>query len=54
MTRKQAIEYDNELKEQLKKYSNDCGLDGTVGEYIVDHFVEFTPEDSIKGRICEL
>lgn len=51
MNREQAMEYDNELKEQLQRYAREYNLDESTGKYIVDHFVEFIPEENIKGMI---
>ena len=51
MTRQQAVEYDNELSKELQEYASDCGEDKTVAANIVDNFVEFLPEDDMKGMI---
>ena len=49
MTRNRAIELDNDLKEHLQNCAKEYDVDEAVGIYIVDHFVEFIPEDSMKG-----
>lgn len=51
MTRKQANEYDNELKMKLQDYAGRIPMDQQTGTYIVDNFIEFIPEDHIKGMI---
>lgn len=51
MTRKQATEYDNELKNQLQDCAKEVFMDQQAGAYIVDNFIEFIPEDHIKGMI---
>ncbi len=51
MTRKQATEYDNELKNHLQDCAKEVLIDQQAGAYIVDNFIEFIPEDHIKGMI---
>lgn len=51
MTRQQAVEYDNKLSKELQDYANDCGENKTVAVNIVDNFIEFLPEDDMKGMI---
>lgn len=51
MTRKQAVEYDNKLSKELQDYASDSGEDKTVAVNIVDNFIEFMPEDDMKGMI---
>lgn len=51
MTRKQANEYDSELKTQLQDCTRKIHIDQQAGTYIVDNFIEFIPEDHIKGMI---
>jgi len=51
MTRRQAVEYDNKLSEELQDYASDCGEDKTIATNIVDNFIEFLPEDDMKGMI---
>ena len=51
MTRKQANEYDNELKTQLQDCAKEMQIDQQAGAYIVDNFIEFIPEDHVKGMI---
>ena len=51
MTRQQAVEYDNKLSKELQDYASDCGEDKTVATNIVEKFIEFLPEDDMKGII---
>lgn len=51
MTRNQAIDLDNELKEYLQSVANSKNIGNDVGAYLVDNFVEFFPEENIKGMI---
>lgn len=51
MTRKQANEYDNELKTRLQDCAKEILMDQQAGTYIVDNFIEFIPEDYVKGMI---
>lgn len=51
MTRKQANEYDNELKTRLEKSAGRILMDRQTGAYIVDNFIEFIPEDHVRGMI---
>lgn len=51
MTRKQANEYDNELKTRLQDCAKEISVDQQAGAYIVDNFIEFIPEDHVKGMI---
>ncbi|MBQ8116764.1 MAG: hypothetical protein IJ147_01675 [Lachnospiraceae bacterium] len=51
MTRKQANEYDNELKTQLQDCAREIHIDHQAGTYIVDNFIEFIPEDHVKGMV---
>lgn len=51
MTRKQANEYNNELKTQLQNCAKEILMDQQAGTYIVDNFIEFIPEDHVKGMI---
>lgn len=51
MTRQQAMEYDNELSKKLQDYAYDFGEDVTVARSIVDNFIEFLPENDIKGIV---
>lgn len=51
MTRQQAVEYDKKLSKELQDYASDCGENKTVAVNIVDNFIEFLPEDDMKGMI---
>lgn len=51
MTRRQAIDLDNELKEYLKKMADGQNMEHDVGTYLVDNFIEFFPEEDLKGMI---
>lgn len=51
MTRQQAVEYDNKLSKELQDYASNFGEDKTVAMNIVDNFIEFLPEDDMKGMI---
>ena len=51
MDRQQALKYDTELNERLQKYAEDCGEDATVGKSIVEQFIEFLPDDGLKGMV---
>lgn len=51
MTRKQANEYDSQLKARLQDCAGEILMDRQAGAYIVDNFIEFIPEDTVKGMI---
>ena len=51
MTRQQAVEYDSKLSKELQGYASDSGEDKTVATNIVDNFIEFIPENDMKGMI---
>lgn len=51
MTRKEANEFDMQLKGVIRNSAYKTDLDNIVGEYIVDNFVEFTPDDLVMGMI---
>ena len=51
MDRQQALKYDTELNERLQKYAEDCGEDAMVGKSIVEQFIEFLPDDELKGMV---
>ena len=51
MTRNQAIELDNELKEHLREHAKKQSVDEGISAYLVDNFIEFIPEENIKGMI---
>ena len=51
MTRREAIEYDNALKDAMKQVSLQYGMGESIGSYIVDNFITVWPEDARKGMI---
>ena len=51
MNRRQAMEYDDTLSKKLQDCARNYGEDETLGKNIVDNFIEFLPEDDIKGMV---
>lgn len=51
MTKAEAVYKDNELKEYLKKIALQNNLEISLAEDVVDNFVQFIPEDMVKGMI---
>ncbi len=51
MTRKEALEYNDDLKKKLEQAALQYGLEETVGTYIVDNYITVLPEDARKGMI---
>ena len=51
MTREEAIEYDNVLKQELERTALKHDMAETVGDYLVDNFITVIPEDARKGMI---
>lgn len=51
MTRKEAMEYDNALKQELERTALQYGMEEKVGDDLVDHFITVIPEDARKGMI---
>lgn len=51
MNRQQAMKYDEELQKELQSYAREYSEDAGMAKYIVDNFVEFIPEDDVKGMI---
>ena len=51
MTRKEAMEYNDSLKKELEQAALKCGLEESVGAYIVDNYITVLPEDARKGMI---
>lgn len=51
MDRQQALKYDTELNERLQKYAENCGEDAAVGKSITEQFIEFLPDDELKGMV---
>ena len=51
MTRQKAMEYDGKLSSKLQDYADDCGENPETAKNIVDHFIEFIPDDDVKGMV---
>lgn len=51
MTRQRAMEYDDKLGKKLQDYASECGENAEVAKNIVDNFIEFIPDDDIKGMV---
>ncbi len=51
MNRQQAVKYDSELREIIESYAKNYGEDDALGKNIVDQFVEFLPDNEIKGMV---
>ena len=51
MTRKEALEYNDDLKKKLEQAALQYGLEETLGAYIVDNYITVMPEDARKGMI---
>ena len=51
MDRQQAVKYDGDLRERISDNAKKFGEDEAFGRCIVDQFVEFLPDDEIKGMI---
>lgn len=51
MTRQQAMAYDDRLSRKLQGYAGDCGENEAVAKGIVADFVEFFPDDDVKGMV---
>lgn len=51
MTRKEAMEYDNALKQELERASLLYGMEKVVGDYLVDNFITVMPETARKGMV---
>lgn len=51
MTRKEAMEYNDNLKKELEQAALKYGLEESVGAYIVDNYITVLPEDARKGMI---
>lgn len=51
MTREEAIQYDNALKQKLEQAALQCDMPETAGDYLVDNFITVIPEDARKGMI---
>lgn len=53
MTRQEAIAYNNALKEYLEQAALQCSLEKTLGDYIVDNYIEVQPEFPMKEMIFQ-
>lgn len=51
MNRKEAMEYNDNLKKELGQAALQYGLEESTGAYIVDHYIMVMPEDARKGMI---
>lgn len=51
MTRKEAMEYNDRLKNELEQAALQYGLEKSTGAYIVDNYIVVLPEDARKGMI---
>lgn len=51
MTRKEAIAYNEQLKNKIKELAVDYGMDELIGSYIVDNHITVIPNDARKGMI---
>lgn len=51
MNRQQALKYDELLSKELQDCARNSGANETAGKNIVDNFIEFLPEDDIRGMI---
>lgn len=51
MTRQKAIEHDENLCRKLQEYAGSCGESEETVKGIVDNFIEFIPDDDIKGMV---
>lgn len=51
MTRQQAMAYDEKLSKKLQEFASNCGENETVAKGIVADFVEFLPDNDVKGMV---
>lgn len=51
MTRKEAMEYNDNLKKELEQAALKCGLKESAGVYIVDNYITVLPDDARKGMM---
>lgn len=51
MNKKEAMAYNEYLKNELDKTCVKCGNSENLGSYLVDHYIEIFPEDPRKGII---
>ncbi len=51
MTREEAMEYDNALKQELERSALQYDMTEATGDYLVDNFITVIPEDARKGMV---
>jgi hypothetical protein len=51
MNRQKAMEYDENLGRELQDFADNCGENEETAKNIIDHFIEFIPDDDIKGMV---
>lgn len=51
MTRQEALDYDNELKNKLALEADMLGLEESTGNSIVDNYIMVIPDDARKGMV---
>lgn len=51
MTRQEALDYDNELKNKMTQEATMFGLEESTGSNIVDNYIMVIPDDARKGMI---
>lgn len=51
MTRQEALDYDNELKNKLALEADMLGLEESTGNSIVDNYIMVIPDDARKSMI---
>lgn len=51
MNRQKAMEYDEKLGRELQDFADSCGENKETAQNIVDNFIEFIPDDDIKGMV---
>ena len=51
MNRQKAMEYDENLSRELQDFAGSCEENKETAKNIVDHFIEFIPDDDIKGMV---
>ena len=51
MTRQEALDYDNKLKNKLALEADMLGLEESTGNSIVDNYIMVIPDDMRKGMV---
>lgn len=51
MNRKEAIEYNENLKKKLEQAASQYGLDKSIGTYIIDNCITIVPENPMRNMI---